>query len=206
VTIRVKHLRDETIGGFLEVLAAKTPAPGGGAAAGVLAAIGAGLAEMVVNYSRGRRELAAHDDLHHDARQLLEVSRQAALVLADEDAVAYAHLSALQRLPADDARRRAEWAGAVERAMAVPQRVLDLALELLNICEQLLGRSNEHLRSDLAIAAIAAEAAAAAAAWNVRANLAMKESIEEREVLGAQLDAKLVAARRLRENVERACR
>ncbi len=199
-------MRDESISQFLDTLAAKSPAPGGGAAAALLAAIGAALAEMVVRFSQGKKHLQEHEPLYHDLLQLLEVSRQAALAFAEEDARAYEHLNALQRLDPDDARRRAEWNSAVERSMSVPQRVLDLSLDLLNLCEQLIGRSNHWLRSDLAIAAIAADSAAAAAAWNIRANLPRLEREDVRARLRSELENRLSAARDVREKIERLCR
>jgi formiminotetrahydrofolate cyclodeaminase len=143
--------------------------------------------------------------MYHDLLQLLAVNREAALVLAEEDAHAYARLSELQKLDEADPRRQKEWAGAVERAMAVPERILELSLDLLNLCQQLVGRSNEMLRSDLAIAAVAAEAAAASAGWNVRANAALVNDESAREQMLQSLQVALDGARVLREEIERSC-
>ena len=46
-------LPDASLLNLLESLAAKQPTPGGGAVASLTAAIGAALAQMVVNYSLG---------------------------------------------------------------------------------------------------------------------------------------------------------
>jgi methenyltetrahydrofolate cyclohydrolase len=51
--------RDETIGTFLDKLAAKTPAPGGGAVAALHAAEAAALLAMVARYTTGPRRVNA---------------------------------------------------------------------------------------------------------------------------------------------------
>ena len=48
-------ISDETIGGFLGQLAGRVPAPGGGAAAALQAAMAAALLGMVARYTCGAR-------------------------------------------------------------------------------------------------------------------------------------------------------
>jgi len=160
---------------------------------------------MVVRYSTGKKKLAEFEQLHARALESLTAGRDRALALADRDADAYARLNALQKLPEDDAQRRAEWEGAVREAIGVPKSCFDLSLDLLRLCEELAGRSNEWLRSDLAIAAIAGEAAAASAAWNVRINLPLMTDPSERNRLTSGIYAGLLEARRIRDAVEHAC-
>jgi formiminotetrahydrofolate cyclodeaminase len=161
----------ETVGGFLEALSARQPVPGGGAAAGVVAAIAAGLAEMVLRYSLGKKSLADHQPLLEAMLPRLEAIRASSLRFADEDAAAYAKVNALWTLPKDDPRRLAEWSEAVNAAIEVPLRILDAAEQLLGIAKEMDGTTAASLRSDLAIAAVLGEAALRAAAWNVRINL-----------------------------------
>lgn len=164
-------IASQTCGGLLAQLASKTPAPGGGAAAGVTAATAAALCGMVVAYSLGRKALAEHQGFLEQAAGRLERARAVFLMLADEDAEAYGVLNALMRLPEDSPERAAGWAAAVDGALGPPRATLAGASDLLRLCEDLLGRVNPHLRSDLAVAAVLAEAAARSAAWNVSVNL-----------------------------------
>jgi len=187
-------IKNEEVGAFLDSLGAKTPTPGGGAVAGLTAALGIALGRMVLSFSEGRKSLAEHAELHASARERLDAARGQALELADADAAAYARMNELWKLPEDDARRRAEMPAAVQAAIDVPRRVMTIADETLDACASLLGRSNKHLASDLAMAAILAEAAARSAAWNVRINLPMLADDAERTRLAREIDAALASA------------
>lgn len=157
-------------GALLASLASKTPAPGGGAAAGLLGATAAALAGMVVAYSIGKKAHEADRSLLEDAAARLEAIRARFLELADEDAEAYAALNALQKRPSDDPVRIEREPEALRRAIGAPESARALAMDLLALTETLVGRTNRWLASDLAIAAVAGEGAAVAAGWNVRIN------------------------------------
>jgi formiminotetrahydrofolate cyclodeaminase len=192
------------IGGFLETLASKTPAPGGGAVAGLAGAVAAALGSMVVAYSTGKPSLSEHQTLLDDAARRLERARTLFLTLADEDAEAYAALNAVQKLPKDDPRRRADEPAAVAAALAVPRSVLAGASDLLRLLQDLAGRTNRHLGSDLAIAAVLAEATAAAAAWNIRVNLPLLREDTERAAIGAEAASILRSCVQRRGEIEHA--
>jgi formiminotetrahydrofolate cyclodeaminase len=184
---------------LLGALASKTPAPGGGAAAGMAGATACALAGMVVAYSVGRKSLAEHKGFLEDAQGRLARARSMFLLLADEDAAAYEKLNGLMKLPEDHPDRVAGWDGAVEGALGPPRAMLAAASDVLRLCEELLGKVNEHLRSDLAVAAVLAEAAARSAAWNVAVNLPLVDEGRQ-ESIGEE------AARLTREAAERAGR
>ncbi|MGQ0627250.1 MAG: cyclodeaminase/cyclohydrolase family protein, partial [Phycisphaerales bacterium] len=156
---------------LLAALAAKTPAPGGGAVACAVGALGAAITGMVVSYSVGRKDLAQQRaDLEATGREL-ERLRGLFLELATADEVAYGELNALQKLPEQDERRVRAWPGAVEACVNGPMTCVAAAEELARRCAGLTGRSNPHLRSDLAVGAILAQSAAESGACNVRINL-----------------------------------
>lgn len=164
-------LADQRLRDLLDALASKVPAPGGGAAAGLVGATAAATAGMVVAYSLGRKSLAEHQAFLGDASAQLTRARALFLDLADEDAAAYSVLNTLMKLPEDHPDRRAGWDNAVAGAVAPPRAMLAAGAEVLRVCESLCGRTNPHLRSDLGVAAVLAEGAARAAAWNIGANL-----------------------------------
>lgn len=192
------------LGELLDDLASKTPAPGGGAAASLTGATAAALAGMVIEYSRGKKSLAEHHALLETVRTRVVVLREEFLRLAGEDMAAYTALQEIQKLPETDPRREAEEPAAIVRAIEAPRRVLDRSRELLDLIASLVGKSNIHLRSDLAVAAVLAEATAASAAWNVRINAPLLPEAERPAVFG-RMEAAVEAARQQRERVERAC-
>lgn len=198
-------LAEHTLGDLLGKLGKKTPSPGGGAAAPIAGALAAALGRMVVSYSDGKPSLAEHQPLLADAAERLDRAGSLFLALADEDAAAYAELNALMKRPPEDPERRAREPGAVQAAIGAPRAALAAAGDLLRLLESLVGRSNHHLRSDLAIAAVLAEAAASSAAWNVRINLPLLTGERPRAELAAETDKALADARDRRARVERAC-
>ena len=165
---------------MLSSIAAAEPVPGGGAVAGLVEAIGAALGLMVVGYSEGRPRLAEHAATHAEVRSQLESHRRRALDLAAADAAAYARLNALWRRSEDDPERLAGMPEAVAAAIAAPRAMAETGLETLAALGRLVGRSNRHLGSDLAIAAIMAEAEVRSAIWNVRINLPLLEDAVRR--------------------------
>ncbi len=182
-----------TLGEILAAIAARTPAPGGGAAAALTAAMSAALVQMVVRYSAGQpdEDLASLERLGSDA-----------LRLADADAQAFAALSRLWKLPRDDARRRAGWAGAVAAAIAAPRGVKQTALDTLKLLDRLSATANANLRSDVAIAALLAVTGARSAAWNVRVNLPLVDDPEEAARIGAEVERTLEETDRLARSIE----
>ena len=185
---------DRTIDAFTSAVADRKSVPGGGAVAGVTLAQAAALGVMVIRFSQGKKAFAEHESMLAETEPRLNAIRAEAIELADLDAEGFKALAALFPLAEDDPQRIAAWPTAVEGATAPPRRLLALAVECLERCEGLVGRSSKMLRSDLAIAARLAAVAADAAAWNIRMNL---------PALG-ELDGRKNDARELAESTEQA--
>lgn len=190
---------------LLEAIGGKTPTPGGGAAAAITAALGAALARMVVEFSVGRKSLAAHDALHREAIEGLRDMANRCVELARQDAAAYGRLNALWKLPEDDPQRKQDWDAAVEGAIDVPRRIMDVGTQSLDLMGRLVGTTNAMLRSDLAIAAILGEAAVRAGLWNVRINLPLVRDRERAATIGAAAEGQAREARGRAGEIERAC-
>ncbi len=195
----------ENVEYLLAAIAAKTPTPGGGAVAAITSALAAALGQMVVNYTCSKPSLADHNELHEEALRTLAELQSSALRLADADAEAFAHLSDLWGLPADDARRQAEWNDAVAAAIDAPRQVMGASMGTLRLTERLSGKTVRNLRSDLAITALLAEAGARAAACNVRINIPLLNDKAEAAELEAQVVGILQQAARICAVVQEAC-
>ena len=176
---------------FADRLASKAPVPGGGAVAAVTAAHSAALGCMAL----GKPNFAAHESENKKKLESLQRAQSQALALADQDAAAYATLSALWKLPNTDPRRVAQEPDAVRAATVAPMAIVLLAEAILESLQNLHKTSNPNLISDLAIAAKLADTAADAAAWNVRVNVPQLETEAERATAQTQLDRALASVR-----------
>jgi formiminotetrahydrofolate cyclodeaminase len=167
-------VRDQTIGMFLDELAARVPAPGGGAVAALHAAQAAALLAMVARYSDGPR-FAAHAQTISGVLTAAEELRAECLRLAEEDAAAFGAVGAAYALPRDSdeatAARSAAIAAALAGAAEPPARVVAASSRLTGLAETLLPAANRNVITDVAAAAEAARAAAATARINVEVNL-----------------------------------
>ena len=169
-------MHDQAIGTWLEALASSAPAPGGGAAAALSAAIGAALIEMVCNLTIGRPRYAAHEALMREALARATTLRRRALGLAAADARAFGAVTDAYRLPKEtdeQARARAERIqGALIGATEVPLETAALAAEVVQLAGRIVDGANVNALADIAAAAAAARAALETALVNVEANLA----------------------------------
>jgi formiminotetrahydrofolate cyclodeaminase len=159
----------QPLGELLSAIAARSPAPGGGAVASAAGALAASLGGMVLAYSKGRKDLAQHADAHEALAELCATAACGLLQLADADAAAYAEMNALQRLEENDPARGG-LPDAAQRCVDVPLGVQRVCVRLLEAFEKLAPIANAWLLSDLKIAAILAEAAVRASDCNVEVN------------------------------------
>src|SRR5437016_3105358 len=157
----------QPVGEFLDALSAGGPTPGGGAAAAVTVALGAGLAAMAARLST--RHLSGAEELAAAADAL----RRRAARYADDDAAAFRAVHAAQALPAEPEPelRRAAIRAALVRATAVPLAIAETAAEVAGLADRLAAEGNPNLRGDAATGALLAEAGARAAATLVALNV-----------------------------------
>jgi methenyltetrahydrofolate cyclohydrolase len=161
-------MRDDTIATFLDQLAARVPAPGGGATAALHAAQAAALLAMVARYSDGAQYDAA---LMGRVVAEADALRASALELAEADAAAFGAVGAAYQLPRSASERPAMIASALAGAARPPADVVRVALLLLPLAEDLLSAGNRNVITDVGAAAEAARAAAVTARLNIEVNL-----------------------------------
>jgi methenyltetrahydrofolate cyclohydrolase len=153
-----------TVAEFLDDLGARTPAPGGGAAASVTCAMAAGLVEMAASFASARG-LEHVRDRAHELRE--EVSS-----LAYADGRAYAVvLEALRMEPG--AERTTQLDRAVAGAIACPMDMLRIAAEVATLAADMAETGNRNLEGDALAGALLAEAAARSAATLAQLNVSL---------------------------------
>ena len=178
-------MEGESIGGWLDALASSAPAPGGGAAAALEAAMAAALLEMVCNLTIGKPAYAEHDETMTSVRDRATSLRSDALGLAQEDAEAFGAVIAAYKLPKEtedevDQRRR-EIQHALVAAAEVARSTADVAMQILDLVERIVPLGNVNVISDGAAAAGAARAAIQTSLLNIDANVASISDSETRE-------------------------
>jgi methenyltetrahydrofolate cyclohydrolase len=168
-------LRDEKIGDFLDRLADRVPAPGGGAAAAVHAALGAALLGMVSRYSMGERYAGQEETIGRVTAEADEL-RDIALRLAEADEAAFGAVAQAYGLPRSTEEDRVTRSAAIARALvdaAWPQaKLISIAGMVVDLAGVLADIGNRSLLSDVGAAAEAARAAAATARTSIEINLA----------------------------------
>lgn len=152
---------------FLDSVASREPAPGGGCVAAVTVAMAAGLVAMAARLSP---DLPDSERVVPQAERLRGRSAE----LADADAEAYAEvLATLSATRASEpAERQDRRRAAFESATLVPLEVAELGADIARLAALLVAGGNPNLRGDAATAAYMAEAGVRSAAALVRINVA----------------------------------
>lgn len=167
-------LRTQSLDDYLHVLAARQPAPGGGAAAALHAAQAAALVGMVARYSTGPK-YADHAPTVDRITTAADELRERALLLAEADAAAFTSVTEAYRLPRyepqDKAARSAAIATALVAAATPPAETVLAAQEIVDLAYALLPVGNPNVVSDIAAATEAARAAAVTGRVNIEINL-----------------------------------
>jgi formiminotetrahydrofolate cyclodeaminase len=182
---------------FSAQLAGKQPTPGGGSAAALAGALGAGLVSMVCNFTVGREKFA---DVEEEVQRVLARSEELRAELehaVDDDVAAYGGYGQAQSLPKDTEEQQRVRSQALQAALrdsaSVPLGVAERCAELLQLALRAAELGNPYLISDAAVGAELAAAARSSAELNVRLNLGGIQDHEFARDARERLDA--IAAR-----------
>lgn len=157
-------LASESLEKFLEKLASSSPVPGGGAAAALVLAQAAALAEMVARLNLKRSEKNA---LSQKNIAPLAGMRHKFLRLLEEDAKIFAMLSVFKK----EDRTKTSYQKTLRRAASIPFKMCVFAGQGVKIAVLEKNRTSQWLYSDLLEAMILFEAGFKAARLNVEINL-----------------------------------
>ena len=154
------------LGRFLDMVASREPAPGGGASAAVAVALAAALTGMAARFSMDH--LPDAETVADKAEGL----RGRAMSLAREDAVAYGRALDAYRTPRDDEEgRRRRIREALSEAADVPLSIAEIGAEVAGIAVRFAEEGNPNLRGDAVTAVVLAGAGGRAAATLVEINV-----------------------------------
>lgn len=176
--------------GFVEALSSKAPAPGGGGAAALVGAIGAGLGDMVGGFTVGKPKYADVES------QLVELMLDAddlqahLLTLVEADAQAFMPLSAAYGLPSATDEEKAHKAQVLEAclrdATAVPLDTMRACARAIELCKRFAALGSPLVISDAGCGVTLCKAALQAASLNVFVNTRLMADRVHAEACNAQ--------------------
>lgn len=159
---------------FSNETASESPAPGGGSVAAYVGALGASLATMVANLSSHKRGWDERWEEFSDWAEKGQVLKEQLLFMVDEDTRAFNGIIDAVRLPkqtdAEKAARTQAIELATQYAAQTPFRVMQLALQSMEVIKAMAQEGNPNSVSDAGVGAACALAAVKGACLNVLTN------------------------------------
>ena len=108
---------DQSFENLVRSFAAKTPTPGGGAAAAMSACLGTSLLLMTIRFSRGKKATLEHDGELAAVEQQLDQYLTRLLPMAERDCASFDHVSLAYKLPKDTDDEKDVRGRAIEESM-----------------------------------------------------------------------------------------
>ena len=175
--------KTQSLNKYLNDLAARLPAPGGGSAAALNAALGASLISMVVNFTLGKPRYAAFQKELKGILGKSEKLRKQFLALVDRDVLAYRSKN-------------------IRKALMASLEVARASCQAAKLCPPLVKKGNVNLISDVAVAAVFLESAFVSACFNVEINLKGLDQDKLAQGIKKELNQKKKIIQKIRKNTE----
>lgn len=192
-------LASMTVRGFVELLGARTSAPGGGSASALIAAMGAGLGAMVGWMTYGKRKFEEKDAVMRRLIPPLDEGMRALIPMIDADTNAFNDYMDALGMPKDTdeqkAARTAAMQAGLRKAIDVPLGTMRIADRCWPAMLEMAEHGNMASKSDLEVGAKSLETGIWGAYKNVVINL---KGIKDQDVvlrIKAEADALLARAK-----------
>lgn len=186
---------DMSVKDFVEVLASDEPAPGGGGASALVAAIGTSLGNMVGSLTEGKLQYYEVEDEIEDLIDKAEQLEQDFLQLMDDDERAFLPLMDAYKLPnkteLEKAKRLAVLTAAKSQACQPPLKIMRKCCEAIDLCGRFAEIGNKNAVSDAGVGVLFCKAALQGAALNVFINTKDLADVEYADKLNAEAESML---------------
>lgn len=137
---------------YIEELASDKPVPGGGSAAALAGALGAGLMEKVCNFTIGKERYRAVENEMCIILKEATIARKRLIELIELDKKAFLPVAKAYKLPKDTdeqkATRRQKIDEANKMAAKVPEEIKNICVKLFPFCDKLEKSANQLFTSD----------------------------------------------------------
>ena len=175
-------LADGSLRSFIEAIAARTSAPGGGSASAVMAAIGTALGAMVAKLTYGVRKFEDVDPQMRKIIPILHETTQELIPMIDANTAAFNAVMSGLKMPKnteeEKAARRVRIQVGLKSAAGVPLKAMQVADRVWGPLCEVARYGNPASTSDVQVAARALDAGIWGAHRNVLINL---EDIEDKK-------------------------
>jgi formiminotetrahydrofolate cyclodeaminase len=200
-----------SVGTFAELVAAGTPAPGGGSVSAYCGMLAASLGQMVCNLTIGKPKYADAEQRLTEIKSELERLGARLRELISEDADSFEAVLQAYRLPKESEGQKTHRAARIQIALRgavdVPFETAQRSFDVLGLLRELANIGNPNAISDVAVGARLAQTAIRGASYNVSVNLdsiserdatertreQMSAMIEQSGIIAEQVEAKLKA-------------
>jgi formiminotetrahydrofolate cyclodeaminase len=185
-------LINQNIKGFLDELASKSPAPGGGSVAALSGSLGAALSSMVCNLTIGKEK---YDDVQDDIKDALEKSEQLRYQLTeliDKDTDSFIDVMKAFKMPKDTEEqivmRKQAIQDGYKTATKVPLETAKSCEKILDIAMIVAEKGNKNSITDAAVSALMAQIGVKSAIFNVKINLGSIKDDEFVKMISLDID------------------
>jgi formiminotetrahydrofolate cyclodeaminase len=196
---------DQPFSRLIDSLAARTPTPGGGAAAAMAACIGCSLFLMVIRFSRGRKANLDRDGDLQKAEAALQDLLQKLGPMAERDCRSFDAVSAAYAMPKESEPDKQARNQAIQTALIGAMREPELTLAMVRDVFLAIGPVvpciPKTIASDLATGAALLHAAAEGAWFNVKINAAILDHRELADKTMEGADAVRAAVQQHRQQI-----
>lgn len=204
-------MKNEKIKDFIEDLGSNSPAPGGGAAAGLVGAVGCALTSMVYSLTVGKK---SYEVLNEEHKELMNKNFEEAKKTYDEmmdfmnrDEEAFTSLMDSYKLPKENEEENKVRSEKIKEctigAMMVPLELSRKAVKFFENIKFAIKYGNKNLLSDGVISAIMINSCIEASLVNVEVNLAFLKDEELAKKVKEEISNIRRESNRLKEDILR---
>ena len=170
--------KEMTVEQFIKKLASDAPTPGGGTAAAIMGAMGAGLFKMTIDITLKKN----YDEFLKNIGESMVGAYEEFLILADKDSEAFDEYMKARSMPKGTEEEKKARKEALRKArihsIEVPLQTLERSLEVLQAFDMVKDQISKYVLSDVIGGASALKSAAKIAFANVKINVGSKEDLQ----------------------------
>jgi formiminotetrahydrofolate cyclodeaminase len=159
---------------FVDALASKAPAPGGGGASAFVGALGVALGNMVGSLTIGKKKYADAQDDIVALKARADKLQSELLRLVERDAEVFEPLSKAYGMPSETTKQKAEKARVLESALidacSAPLEIMERCCEAIDLHADFAAKGARIAISDVGVGVVLCWAALVGAALNVSVN------------------------------------